>query len=128
PQRQHRWWFVGHYDAIRQTADRLPVGFEGTGAQVDTPPTLGPAQQAKNTDKPSRSAKLFAELASKHLPELAEKVPAVAELQNLVGLAVASCLIRRQSEEQNLGGSANESSISGSSASDTAQVKSEPGR
>src|SRR5262245_52240959 len=23
PQRQHRWWFVGHYNAIRHTADRL---------------------------------------------------------------------------------------------------------
>lgn len=126
PQRQHRWWFVGHYDAIRQTADRLAFEFEGTGLKVDTAPTLGPAQQAKNTDKPSRSAKLFAELASKHLPELAEKVPAVAELQNLVGLAVASVLIRRQSEAQDSGGDANESSIAGSSAADNGQVKSEP--
>ncbi len=99
PQRQHRWWFVGHYDAIRQTADRLAFEFEGAGLKVDTAPSLGPAQQGPNAGKPSRPAKLFAELASKHVAELADKIPAIAELQNLVGLAVGSVLIRRQADE-----------------------------
>jgi hypothetical protein len=103
PQRQHRWWFVGHYDAIRQTADRLAFEFEGTGLKVETAPTLGPAQQ-KNADKPSRPAKLFAELASKHISELVARVPAFAELQNLVGLAVASVLIRQQADARELFG------------------------
>jgi hypothetical protein len=99
PQRQHRWWFVGHYDAVRRAADGLAFEFEGAGLKVDTAPTLGPAQQGPNAAKPSRPAKLFAELASKHVSELADKIPAVAELQNLVGLAVASAVIRRQADE-----------------------------
>ena len=109
PQRQHRWWFVGHYDAIRHTADRLAFEFEGSGLKVDTAPSqLGTGQpgpgSGRNTSKPSaipkvtKAAKLFAELATKNLPELAEKIPVFAELENLVGLAVAATLIRRQAD------------------------------
>jgi hypothetical protein len=104
PQRQHRWWFVGHYDAIRQSADRLAIEFDGTGLRVDTAPTQPGSAAGRNTGKPStvskptRAAKLFAELATMNLPELAEKIPAFAELENLVGLAVAAALIRRQAD------------------------------
>jgi hypothetical protein len=121
PQRQHRWWFVGHYDAIRHTADRLAFEFEGSGLKVDTAPSqlglgqLGPGQpgagqalpgSGRNASKPppvpkaTKAAKLFAELATKNLPELAEKIPVFAELENLVGLAVAATLIRRQADAQ----------------------------
>jgi hypothetical protein len=104
PQRQHRWWFVGHYDAIRHTADRLAFEFDGCGLKVDTAPTHPGAGSGHNApkppadSKPTRAAKLFAELATKHLPELAEKIPVFAELENLVGLAVAATLIRRQAD------------------------------
>ena len=109
PQRQHRWWFVGHYDAIRRTADDLAFEFDGSGLMVDTAPTQSGSQTGRNASrptaganaaapKPTRAAKLFAELATKNLPELAEKIPAFAELENLVGLAVAATLIRRQAD------------------------------
>jgi hypothetical protein len=104
PQRQHRWWFVGHYDAIRHTADRLAFEFEGSGLMVDTAPTQpgsGSGRKAPKPPaaaKPTRAAKLFAELSTKNLPELAEKIPVFAELENLVGLAVAATLIRRQAD------------------------------
>ena len=104
PQRQHRWWFVGHYDAIRHTADRLAFEFEGNGLKVETAPTQPKKAAPRNAPKPTRAATMFAELATKHFPELAEKVPAFAELQNLVGLAVAAVLVRQQAEaglEQN---------------------------
>jgi hypothetical protein len=98
PQKQHRWWFVGHYDAIRHTADRLAFEFEGNGLRVETAPTQTKKAAPRNTAKSSQAATQFAELATKHLPELAEKVPAFAELQNLVGLAVAGVLVRQQAE------------------------------
>jgi hypothetical protein len=128
PQRQHRWWFVGHYEAIRQTADRLAFEFEGAGLKVDTAPTQGAAQKVKNSEKPSRPAKLFAELASKRIPELAEKIPAVAELQNLVALAVAAVLIRRQFEGQESGGDSEASAAVDPSVGEARGVKSEPHR
>ena len=106
PQRQHRWWFVGHYDAIRHTPDRLAFELEGTGLKVDT----APAQlkntvkntvkntAAKNSPKPTKAAAQFADLATRNLPDLCEKIAPFAELQNLVGLAVAGVLIRKQAE------------------------------
>lgn len=98
-QRQHRWWFVGHYDAIRQTADRLAFELEGQGLKVDTAPSQPGAPQKKEASRPAKSAKMFADLATKHLPEMARNVPVIAELQNLVGLATASALIRRQADQ-----------------------------
>jgi hypothetical protein len=98
PQRQHRWWFVGHYDAIRHTADRLAFEFEGNGLKVETAPTQPKQAAPRNAAKPTRAATQFAELATKHFPEMAEKIPAFAELQNLVGLAVAGVLVRQQAE------------------------------
>jgi hypothetical protein len=98
PQRQHRWWFVGHYDAIRHTADRLAYEFEGNGLKVETAPTQPGKFAPRNAPKPTRAAATFAELATKHFPELADNIPAFAELRNLVGLAVAAVLVRQQAE------------------------------
>lgn len=109
-QRQHRWWFVGHYDAIRQTPDQLAFEFEGQGLKVATAPMHAGGPPGRDASKPARSAKLFADLATKSVPELARNIPAVAELQNLVGLAVAGVLIRRQSEGQR---NANDVAIAG---------------
>ncbi|MBS0263581.1 MAG: DUF1598 domain-containing protein [Planctomycetes bacterium] len=100
PQRQHRWWFVGHYDAIRHTPDRLAFALEGSGLTVATAPTSPPGSTAKPAERPTRSAKQFADLATKHMVELIEKVPAIAELKNLVGLAVAATLIRQQADRE----------------------------
>src|SRR5262249_26147572 len=97
PQRQHRWWFFGHYDAIRHTADRLAFEFEGNGLKVETAPTQTKKVAARTAAKPTRAATMFAELATKHFPELAERIPAFTELQNLVSLAVAGGLVRQQS-------------------------------
>jgi hypothetical protein len=98
PQRQHRWWFVGHYDAIRHTADRLAFEFEGSGLKVETAPTQSKQAPLRNAPKPTRAATQFAEMATKHFPELSEKIPVFAELQNLVGLAVAGVLVRQQAD------------------------------
>jgi hypothetical protein len=96
PQRQHRWWFVGHYDAIRHTTDDLAFEFEGAGLKVDTAPAGLNKPAGRNAPKPAKAATAFAELATRHLPELSEQIPAFAELQNLVGLAVAAALVHKQ--------------------------------
>src|SRR4029077_13788582 len=59
PQKQHRWWFVGHFDAIRHSADRLAFEFEGPGLRVDTAPTQ-PKNAPHNAGKPARAATAFA--------------------------------------------------------------------
>lgn len=94
PQQQHRWWFVGSYDAILRTPDGTAFQFVGAGVRVDTAPTNATASQGN--PKPSKSATLFAEAATRGFPELASKIPAFAQLQNLVSLAVAAELIKQQ--------------------------------
>lgn len=97
-QPQHRWWFVGHYDAIRHTPDKQAFEFEGQGLRVDTAPTLVARAPSGKTPKPAKAATLFAEAATRALPELTEKIPAFAALQNLVSLAVAAELIRQHAD------------------------------
>jgi hypothetical protein len=99
-QRQHRWWFVGHFDAIRHAADRLAFEFEGNGLKVETASTQTKKSAPGSTVKPTRAATMFADLATRHFPELAEKIPAFAGLQNLVSLAVAGVLVRQQAENR----------------------------
>jgi len=103
PQRQHRWWFVGHFDAIRHTADKLAFEFEGSALRVDTAPTQARSKPDRDAPKPSRAAKKFADLATRSIPELAAKIPSIAQLQNLVGLSVAAVLIRQQADAQRPG-------------------------
>ena len=91
PQPQHRWWFVGKYDALRHSSDQLAFEFVGSGLEVRT----GPSQEDAEA-KPAvanRSAREFADQFTKHLPEMAARIPVFAELQNLVSLAVAAQLI-----------------------------------
>src|SRR5262249_14684692 len=95
PQRQHRWWFVGHFDAIRHTADAQAFEFEGSGLKVDTAPTQLKAAQGRGA-KPTRAAREFAELATRNMPALSEEIPAFAELEDLVSLALAAEIVRRQ--------------------------------
>lgn len=94
PQPQHRWWFVGHYDAVEHTADRLAYEFVGAGLKVATAPAHGPGKQPRE----SKAATLFAEAATRAVPELVAHVPAFAELQNLVSLAVTAEIVRQRGE------------------------------
>jgi len=98
PQPQHRWWFVAEYDAVRHTADRLGWQFEGNALRVATAPAKGTFVDEDKQPKPSRLATLYADTATRGMKSLIEKVPAFAELQNLVSLAVVSELIRQRAE------------------------------
>jgi hypothetical protein len=98
-QPQHRWWFVGTYDAILFTPDRLAWEFVGAGLRVETAPTTTGIVDAATLPKPSQAARQFAEGATRGIDELTEKIPAFARLQNLISLAAIAELIRQRAEE-----------------------------
>ena len=96
-QRQHRWWFVGGYDAVFHTADQLAFELDGQGVRVSTAPTAVTAGSgnAKKSKSPlaSPAARKFAAAMTRNFPQIASKIPIFAELQNLIGLSVAAELI-----------------------------------
>ncbi len=62
PQKQHRWWFQGKYDAILETPDHLAFQLIGQGVEVVTAPSSlaqqpaqKPAPQPRKSRKPSPS-------------------------------------------------------------------------
>ena len=98
--KQHRWWFVGDFDAIEHTADETAFELRGQAVKVVTAPSF-PTSASTKSEKPSRSAARFAHSFSKHLPKIARKLPIFAELQNLTRLAVAAQLIAEKHRVQN---------------------------
>ena len=94
PQNQHHWWFQARFDAIRETPDHLAFELVGQGLEVVTSSTLAGADQAA-----SPNAEEFAESFTKHFTEIAGKQPIFSELQNLIGLAVASELIAEKQRQ-----------------------------
>ncbi|HUG93392.1 MAG TPA: DUF1598 domain-containing protein [Planctomycetaceae bacterium] len=96
-QKQHRWWFMGHYDAVYHTPDELAFELAGQGVKVvtaRTPPTSasagGDPTADPDGDPPSPAAVEFADALTKHFAAVAEALPVFLELQNLVGLATAA--------------------------------------
>lgn len=87
---QHRWWFVGGFDKVQHAADELGWTIDGQGVTVATAPT-----SATVTNKPSRSATVFAENFTRNFNEIAGKVPVFLELKNLVNLATVAAIVAR---------------------------------
>jgi hypothetical protein len=96
-QRQHRWWFVGGYDAVYHTADQLAFELDGQGVRVATAPTstASGGEHAKKSKSPQASpaARQFATAMTRHFSQIASKIPVFAELQNLIGLSVVAELV-----------------------------------
>ncbi len=99
PQSQHRFWFVGHYDAIRHSPDKLAFEFEGQGVRVQTAPNYR-FQNAPAGIKPSKTAVQFADNFTRQFPAAAARVPVLNELKNLVSLALAAVLIEQQTHAE----------------------------
>lgn len=117
---QHRFWFVGQYDSVKHTADKLAWTFVGTGVLVQTAPTAasfkapapagakpgsskpGSSKPGSNTpgDKPSKTAQSFVDSFTRQFPEIAAQVPVFLELRNVINLAAVAGIIRQVSEEQ----------------------------
>ncbi len=103
PQRQHRWWFVGEYDAVYHTADNLAFELDGQGVRVATAPTATANNGGKKTKTPQAApaARQFATSMTRYFDDTAARLPVFAELQNLIGLSVVAELIaeRRRDDE-----------------------------
>jgi len=94
---QHRWWFVGHFDAIHETPDGLAFQLSGQGIRVAAAPTVfGKSGSKQKSPKAGPAARQFANTFTKYFPALAKKIPVFAELRNLIGLSVVAELIARK--------------------------------
>jgi hypothetical protein len=92
-----RFWFIPLYDAFQTTEDRNAFQFSGQRAQL--------LSQEEYTDQAGRrgdatftrlSTQEFARIFTDKFPELSDKLPVFAELQNVFDLAVLAALIRKE--------------------------------
>ena len=91
-----RWWFSPRYDAIetndRQTAWHLSGPRLQVSAQDEIVDANGNRQDAPSTHV---SLEKYAQQFTEKIPDLAEKVPAIAQLQNMVDLLVVAAVIEQ---------------------------------
>ena len=99
-----RWWFTPLYDAIYTTDDRLGFQFVGQRAQLSSQDEIvdlnGRRQPAATTRISTRQ---FAKQFTEKFPELADRSPVFAQLQNLMDLAILTALLRRERLPQKIG-------------------------
>lgn len=92
-----RWWFVPLYDAIYRSDDGLAYQFEGQRVQLMSQEEMSDAQGNRSAAATTRlSTQAFAKQFTEKYPELADRSPIFAELQNLIDLAVLAALIQKE--------------------------------
>ena len=91
-----RWWFAPYYEAIHASADGTAYQIAGQRVQL-----MSQEEQVSSAGNRSDNAftrlstQQFAKRFTDHYPELAEKNPVFAELQNLFDLAVVAATLKR---------------------------------
>jgi hypothetical protein len=99
-----RWWFAPLYDPLRVSEDGN--AFQITGQRVQL---MAQEEQVsaggRRTNNPftRASTQQFAQRFTEHYPELAEKNPVFAQLQNLFDLAIVASLFRNDGIMQRIG-------------------------
>ena len=89
-----RWWMTVGYDAIKVAPDGLAFELTGRAVECLSENQLVKADGLREaTGKADRANAEFAALFTDHLPQLAEKDPVFADLQNVFDLALVSALI-----------------------------------
>ena len=91
-----RYWFAPRYEPIERSTDGNVFRLSGPRLQLMSQEELADA-------KGNRSAAAFREVSTeaytrqfnKHLPDLCQRIPAFAALQNVFDLAVTSALLRK---------------------------------
>lgn len=90
-----RWWFAPLYDPIRVSEDGNAFQITGQRVQLMAQEENVTAKGGrKNSPFTRASTQQFAQQFTEHFPELAEKNPVFAQLQNLFDLAVVAALLR----------------------------------
>jgi len=89
-----RWWFSPRYDAIETNDEQMAWHLSGPRLQVSAQDEIVDAN-GNRQDAPSTHVSLekYAQQFTAKIPDLAEKVPAIAQLQNMVDLLVASAVL-----------------------------------
>jgi len=91
-----RWYFLPMYDMIGQSDDGLTYQLSGQRLQLRSQEQIatgsGRRRDAARTDP---SITNYSTHFTKHIPELAEKNPIFAKLQNLFDLAILTALVQR---------------------------------
>ena len=99
-----RWWFVPFYDAIYRSQDGLAFQFVGQRAQLlaedEVTDAAGNRSSAATTRKSTHG---FAKQFTDKFPQLAEKSPVFAELQNLIDWSVFAALLQKENIPERLG-------------------------
>ena len=92
-----RFWFIPLYDAFQTTEDRNAFQFAGQRAQLLSQEEYTD-QAGRRSDAPFTrlSTQQFAKGFTDKFPELADKLPVFAELQNVFDLAVLAALIKKE--------------------------------
>ena len=91
-----RWWFSPRYDAIETNDQQTAWQLSGPRLQVSAQDEIVDAN-GNRQDAPSTHVSLekYAQQFTEKIPDLAEKVPAIAQLQNLVDLLVTSAVLEQ---------------------------------
>lgn len=97
-----RWWFTPLYDAFQTTEDRTVFKFTGQRLQVLSQEEIVISGVRSDSATTRKSTQLFAKIFTDKMPELAEKHPSLAELQNLTDLAILVALIKKENLAQKL--------------------------
>jgi hypothetical protein len=92
-----RWWFTPLYDAFNTTEERNAFQFAGQRAQLmSQEEQVGPQGQRSDAPFTRVSTKRFGKIFTEKFPELADRSPIFAELQNLIDLAVLAALLKKE--------------------------------
>ena len=99
-----RWWFVPLYEAISKTVEGDAFALSGPRAQLLAQEELSDAAGRRSDAAfTPLSTRKFAEQFTAKFPELAERAPVFAELQNLIDLAIVAALMRREGLPDRIG-------------------------
>lgn len=92
-----RWWFVPLYDSISRSENGLAYQLAGQRAQLLAEEELGDANGNRFAAATTRvSTKAFAKQFTEKFPQLVEKSPVFAELQNLIDWTILAALIKKE--------------------------------
>ncbi len=98
-----RWWFSPKYDAIETDAEQTAWRLSGPRLQVSAQDEIVDAS-GNRQDAPATHVSLekYAQQFTEKIPALAEKVAAIAQLQNIVDLLLVAAIVERSRSENRL--------------------------
>lgn len=92
-----RWWMACNYEPLARSDDRLAWELRGQGVKAMTEDELVAADgTVQGTGRADPTAKQWADLLTKHYPDLSPKDPTLAQLRNLMDLCVVAAVIQRE--------------------------------